>query len=107
MLFPFKDLRYVVPPILHILLGITLLLYNLLLEKCRSIDEEEFPDDLQEKENSNLELELEQKSLELSEKSQQMEILGESMTEMENWIEQFQAVIAGNKEENIRITRES
>ncbi len=92
------------PPILHILLGITLLLYNLLLEKCRSIDEEEFPDDLQEKENSNVELELEQKSLE---KCQQMEILGESMTEMENWIEHFQAVIAGNKEENIRITRES
>eukprot|EP00112_Aurelia_sp_Birch-Aquarium-sp1_P018930 Seg4595.4 transcript_id=Seg4595.4/GoldUCD/mRNA.D3Y31 product="hypothetical protein" protein_id=Seg4595.4/GoldUCD/D3Y31 len=105
MLFPLKDLRHVVPPILHILLGITLLIYNLLLEKCRSIDEEEFPD-LQEKENDNVELEWEKKSLELSEQYQEMEILGESMTEMENRMERFEAVIAGDKEENIRITRE-
>eukprot|EP00112_Aurelia_sp_Birch-Aquarium-sp1_P008143 Seg1893.10 transcript_id=Seg1893.10/GoldUCD/mRNA.D3Y31 product="hypothetical protein" pseudo=true protein_id=Seg1893.10/GoldUCD/D3Y31 len=76
MLFPLKDMSHVVPPILHLLLGITLLIYNLLLEKCRTIEEEEFPD-LQEKENDNVELEWEKKSLELSEPYQEMEILGE------------------------------
>ena len=41
MLFPLKSLDQVVPSVLHIKLGIVLLLYNLLLQKCREIDMEE------------------------------------------------------------------
>ena len=41
MLFPLRDLDQVVPATLHIMLGIVLLLYNLLLDQCRKMDLEE------------------------------------------------------------------
>ena len=40
MLFPVADLTYVVPPGLHITLGITLKLFNLVNKECRDLDEE-------------------------------------------------------------------
>ena len=42
MLFPLRDLDQVVPATLHIMLGIVLLLYNLLLDQCRKMDLEGF-----------------------------------------------------------------
>ena len=41
MLFPLRDLDQVVPATLHVMLGIVLLLYNLLLDQCRKMDFEE------------------------------------------------------------------
>ena len=41
MLIPIQDLANVVPPVLHIMLGVTLLLYNSLLHFCQQLDEEE------------------------------------------------------------------
>ena len=40
MLFPLRSLDQVVPASLHILLGVTLLLYNELLQICKGIDTE-------------------------------------------------------------------
>ena len=46
MLFPLKDenLDQILPPVLHIMLGVVLLLYNSLLSLCQSIDAQENPD---------------------------------------------------------------
>ena len=40
MIFPLNSLDQVIPATLHILLGVVLLLYNLLLEECKRIDVE-------------------------------------------------------------------
>ena len=40
MIFPLENLHQVVPASLHILLGVVLLLYNLLLNYCKEIDNE-------------------------------------------------------------------
>ena len=38
MIFPLINIEQVVPAVLHILLGVVLLLYNLQLDKCQQID---------------------------------------------------------------------
>ena len=38
MLFPIKDLKYVVPPVLHIMLGIVLRLFTLVERECQRLD---------------------------------------------------------------------
>ena len=40
MMFPLKDIDQVVPATLHIMLGVVLMMYNLLLKECKRIDEE-------------------------------------------------------------------
>ena len=39
-MFPLKDIDQVVPATLHIMLGVVLMMYNLLLKECKRIDEE-------------------------------------------------------------------
>jgi len=43
MLFPISDLLHIVPPILHIHLGVVLNLYNLLEKTCKEIDLNQIP----------------------------------------------------------------
>ena len=39
-MFPLKDIDQVVPATLHIMLGVVLMMYNLLLKECKRIDDE-------------------------------------------------------------------
>ena len=49
MIFPLKDLSPVVPATLHIMLGIVLLLYNLLVDDCKKLDRLEGEEQVREK----------------------------------------------------------
>ena len=60
MIFPLKSVEHLVPASLHINLGIVLVLYNLLLAKCKYLDSIEAEvDDTIAKEKDNLEQEWE------------------------------------------------
>ena len=94
MLFCIKDLRFVVPPVLHILLGITLYLYNVLLGYCQQLDKEEigYGEENGDMEVSNEWLDV---SLLLSERNEKLHKLGEELVEIENQIGRIDAVVKG------------
>ena len=97
MLFPLKSLDQVVPSVLHIKLGIVLLLYNLLLQKCREIDMEENSEKLsadQQKINEEWEI----ASLELAQNNESLQQHSGNVVEMENIINQDKAALSGNLE---------
>ena len=98
MLFPIKDFKFVVPPILHVLLGVTLHLYNILLTFCQQIDRDEW---VLGDENGNREeedwLEI---SMLLSERAQKLQKLEAEVIEVENRIGRIEAALQGKYEDN-------
>ncbi len=105
MLFPIKHLNFVVPPVLHIVLGITLLMYNILLTFCQQFDQEE-GDNLTGREQRESQMqEWQESSISLSEKQQELEKLGEDVVEIENRISRIEAVHAGDYAGNLRIAK--
>ena len=98
---------YVVPPSLHITLGITLKPFNLVNKECRDLDEEtsESNEDNvshRHKVNSNWQ----EASLQLSRKEDELKKVSESLVDFENLVKRFQAVANGDCEENMKIARE-
>ena len=104
MLFPIKDLRFVVPPVLHVLLGITLYLYNLLLGYCQQLDKEEkgYGEEHGDMEVSNEWLEV---SLLLSERNEKLHKIGKEIVEIENRIGRIEAVVKGGNDHNTSIAK--
>ena len=84
MMFPLVTLDQVVPPSLHIMLGVVLLLYNLLLKECRDIDKEEGNLQIQENEKKVINQEWEIASDELHKVEKELSELGGSIVECIN-----------------------
>ena len=102
MLFPIQDLGCIVPPVLHMLLGITLLLYNFLLKCCQGLDEAEHNDELNSGNRVALTQEWEENSLLLLEKNKELERIGIDVVEIENRIGRFEAVLAGDNQNQLK-----
>ena len=88
MIFPLKDINQVVPATLHILLGIVLLLYNLLLKECKNIDEAEGRERLKEG-ATKLSEQWELASLELHTAEKELKEHGENVVVMINRSHRF------------------
>ena len=97
MLFPLKSLDQVVPSVLNIKLGIVLLLYNLLLQKCKEIDMEENAEKLSANQQK-IDEEWEIVSIELAQNNKSLQQHSEHVIEMENFINQHKAALSGNLE---------
>ena len=108
MLFPIDNLDFIVPPpTLHILLGITLLLYNLLLRFCQQVDQEDGGATMvrNREERQTKMQEWQASSLLLSEKFQRLQNIGEAVVETENRIARIEAVLNSKFNDNARIAR--
>ena len=105
MLFPIRHLDFVVPPVLHIVLGITLLLYNILFCFCQQFDQNE-GENVAGREERELQMqEWQESSISLSGKQQELEKLGEDVVEIENRISRIEAVLTGDHVGNLRIAK--
>ena len=94
MLLPLSSLSQVVPPGLHIMLGVVLLSYNLLLDKCKQYDNVENSDQLlADKQRINDQWEL--ASVRLSQKSKQLEEHAEAILEFEKHFNDHESVLVG------------
>ena len=78
MIFPLNDINQVVPATLHILLGIVRLLYNLLLNECKSIDVAEGGESLKD-ESTHLSEEWELASTEVHSAKRELKEHGENI----------------------------
>ena len=96
--FPIKSLDFVVPPILHIMLGIVLKLFNLLLERCREIDSSEgYAAQCEEaKEQKAL---YDRESEKLRDLEKKCRTLGCDYVDLYNFKERLEAALSGNFEE--------
>ena len=99
MIFPMHKLENMVPASLHIMLGITLNLYNILLEVCREIDGVPEHDRRGDEPTKNEEYEI--ASLEYDNATQNLHQHGIDIITMENRIHRFHVTKDGNREENI------
>ena len=92
------------PPVLHILLGITLYLNNLLLGYCQQLDKEEkgYGEEHGDMEVSNEWLDV---SMQLSERHEKLHKLGEEIVEIENRLGRIEAVVKGEYDDNISIAK--
>jgi len=96
--FPISTLDNVVPPVLHIMLGIVLKLFNLVLARCREIDSlEGTTTQLEETQGQNDKWKLEREKLQsLEAKCRQ---LGCDFVDLYNLKHRIEAVWAGNYED--------
>ena len=99
MLLPANDLGCIVPPSLHILLDITLLLYNNLHYVCKDLDA---PGGIDSTNPEKVQLENEYKfaSLEVEHLQRIMTVLALDVVTMMNCVNQLQAIMDGNLNEN-------
>ena len=100
-LFPFVCLDNIVPPVLHITLGIVLKLFNLLLSKCRVLD------GVDSKALNHIEKKWEKKSKEMEKKEEQCRAVGRSYLDLRNLQERLQALFDDNAAEIDFIARQS
>ena len=103
MIFPLKCLKNLVPASMHINLGVVLLLYNLLLKKCKDLDAEEGGDAMAS-ERAKLEEDWELSSLALQETEHKLQEHGQNVVIMINRMNRYVAVIKGDERENIRLS---
>ena len=89
MMFPLKDIDQVVPATLHIMLGVVLVMYNLLLKECKRKEEINDKWEALSLELLNVELNLRQHAVNIS--------------TMINRMNRFEAVVRGDQAENIRL----
>ena len=106
MLFPIKSLDRVVPPGLHIMLGIMLNIYNLILDECRRIDEKE-KESKNEEHQQEISYEWELKSIELEDKTRKLREIGEEVVEIENRCARIESVVAGDPKKNLELSKVS
>ena len=92
LIFPLISIEQVVPATLHILLGVVLLLYNLLLEKCKQIDNRTGALEMEEEQKMS-EDEWKEASLLLLDAEKNLMEHGENIIAMTN---RYKAVLNGN-----------
>ena len=98
MLFPITDIERIVPPGLHIRLGVVLLVYNLLLGVCQELDRYEESIEVIEEQHKISE-EWEEASCLYQEHLHELHEQSEAVVEMENRLGRLQAAITGNSAE--------
>uniref|UniRef100_A0A7M5VGC9 Uncharacterized protein n=1 Tax=Clytia hemisphaerica TaxID=252671 RepID=A0A7M5VGC9_9CNID len=99
MIFPIKTLENVVPPVLHIMLGIVLKLFNLLLDRSRDLDSSKVGspahiENMRQKEKAEEEARVTMEALDKKRRE-----LGKELVDLYSWRERFDAVLAGNIKE--------
>ena len=104
MVFPVKSLDRVVPPGLHIMLGIMLNIYNLILDECRQIDEKE-KESTNEERQQEISNDWELKSIELEDKTRKLREIGEEFVEIENRCARIESVVAGDQKKNLELSK--
>ena len=103
MIFPLENLDQVIPASLHILLGVVLLLYNLLLNYCKEIDNEGDNITQQQIQKDLVNQEWEITSLKLEKNEQLMHEHGKNVITMINFQSWMEAVISGDQKENTKL----
>ena len=100
MLFPIKTLDNVVPPVLHIYLGITLRLFNLLEAEVIKLDGGKT--DEEKKKRADLADQLSEKEELMNDLQSEIRIWlnSQRIIELENLMSRFQATLSGNSDEN-------
>ena len=106
MIFPLCDLHQLVPASFHIMLGIVLLIYNLLLEECKRIDEEEGSEVLSDMRCKGSE-EWEIMLLELGMKMAELREHGGNVVAMTNRVNRFHAIANNDPAENVKLAANS
>ena len=108
MIFPLKSIEHLVPASLHINLAIVLVLYNLLLDKCKYLDSIEAEvDDTIAKEKDNLEQEWEVTSLVHADALKKLQEHGQNVIIMINRYNRHQAVSGGDNKLNLYLSKYS
>ena len=105
MLVPLKSLANVVPPGLHIMFGIVLNIYNMILTECRKLDELDGSDEVAAEEKEILSNEWEVKSIELENKLQQLTEIGEAVVDLENRYARISAIVSGDVKRNSELAK--
>ena len=100
-IFPVKSMDQVVPASLHILLGVTLLGYNLLNQECKDIDGDG-GDEMKQK-KAMMEMDWEVASYTLSKSNRKLEQHGQNVVAMTNLVHRHEAVIRGDVKENAKL----
>ena len=105
MIFPLNTLCNVVPATLHIELGITLLLYNLILSVCKSMDEldPDYSTDSTEKEKLDSEYEI--ASVDVKDLKEELHVHGVDVVTMMNRLSRFEALTRKDLKENKKIAK--
>ena len=100
MLFPLKyeGLEQVVPPVLHIMIGIVLNIYNELVDDCKKLDADENIKDIKKKEKISDSWEI--ASVKLGLKRDEMLAQANNVIDWQNRIARLAAVEAGNMQQN-------
>ena len=106
MLFPLEDLMQVVPASLHIILGIALLQYNLLLDECKKIDLAEGFRAFEEQ-KAKLSKDWEIASLEVHKYGNDAKEHGENVAIMTNRLHRCKEAMSEDQFENQRLAEQS
>ena len=107
MMFPLNSLIQVVPPSLHVLLGVTLVLYNLLQDACRKIDCDAGNQEKCEAEKERINLDWEVASWEVSTIENTLNEIGVQVLIMINRKHRLDAVLRGDQKTNIQLMKSS
>ena len=102
LIFPLISIEQVVPATLHILLGLVLLLYNLLLEKCKQIDNRTGALEMEEEQIMS-EDEWKEASLLLLDAEKNLMGHIENIIAMTNRLNRYKAVLNGNTAEHVKL----
>ena len=105
MIFPIQSMDNIIPASMHINLGVVLLLYNLLLEKCKEIDKQGA--DVLAHVCDQLEQEWELASLTLDECQKKLYEHGQNVVIMTNRMNRHDFVKNGDQKENICLSKVS
>ena len=106
LIFPLISIEQVVPATLHILLGVVFLLYNLLLEKCKQIDNRTGALEMEEKQKMS-EDEWKEASLLLLDAEKNLMEHCENIIAMTNRLNRYEAVLNDNTAENVKLSNVS
>ena len=98
MLFPISTLENVVPAILHIYLGITLNIFNLLEDVCQKIDIDEEVRESEIEKNALFKKELEKIVENLQLLEHEMVIVSSDIIDTKNSLDRYKAVISVDTE---------
>ena len=106
-IFPILSLDNIVPPVLHIMLGIVLKLFNLLLSRCREIDQQQVDNPTHQAALETNETEWARKREELFELETRLQGLGCAHVDLYNCQERIEQVLVGNYAEIDKIVHDS
>ena len=99
-MFPLNSLDHVVPPSLHVMLGVVLVLYKLLLAECQKLDVDQGAEIAESQERKALNQEWEISSEKLQDSEKELRNHSRNVLYMLNLNARFEAILDNNKKEN-------